>query len=92
VFGVPREQTFGKDITMIMPNFYHNIHKQGVNRLIETGKPTISNKSVQMYGLDNVGFLVPIWLHVKINPQLERGLSFLSIIRPYMEMDRVILV
>jgi len=61
-------------------------------RYIETGESRTINKTRKVYGLNSDGFCFPIWLHVKINPLLDQGLSFLSILRPIDSSKRVILV
>jgi PAS domain S-box-containing protein len=51
MFGYSPDQTMGKPITFIMPERFHEAHRNGMKRVVSGGEAKIIGKTVEMAGL-----------------------------------------
>ncbi|HVG34767.1 MAG TPA: PAS domain S-box protein [Pyrinomonadaceae bacterium] len=62
IFGYAVEEMRGKQLTMLMPDYLRHIHRQSLNRYVETGKKHISWRAVELPGLRKDGREIPLEL------------------------------
>jgi PAS domain S-box-containing protein/excisionase family DNA binding protein len=62
IFGYAVEEMRGKQLTMLMPEYLRHIHRQSLNRYIETGEKHISWRAVELPGLRKDGREIPLEL------------------------------
>lgn len=62
VFGYSEEEILGKPVTILMPERYREQHAKGVQRYVQTGRPSIIGKTAEMHGLRKDGSEFPIEL------------------------------
>ncbi len=55
IFGYREEQLLGQQLTMLMPDYLRQIHKQAIHRYVETGKKHLSWQQVELPGLHKSG-------------------------------------
>ncbi|KJR41625.1 PAS sensor protein [Candidatus Magnetoovum chiemensis] len=60
IFGYSEDESIGKNITMIMPNRFVDLHKKGLRNFLETGKSKIIGRTVENYGLRKDRYEFPI--------------------------------
>lgn len=62
IFGYAVEEMRGQQLTMLMPEYLRHIHRQSLDRYIETGKKHISWRAVELPGLRKDGREIPLEL------------------------------
>ena len=55
IFGYREEELVGQQLTMLMPDYLRQVHKQAINRYLETGKKHLSWQQVELPGLHKSG-------------------------------------
>jgi PAS domain S-box-containing protein len=55
IFGYREEELVGQQLTMLMPDYLRQIHKQAIHRYVETGKKHLSWQQVELPGLHKSG-------------------------------------
>src|SRR2546427_181079 len=55
IFGHREEQLVGQQLTMLMPDYLRQVHKQAIHRYVETGKKHLSWQQVELPGLHKSG-------------------------------------
>lgn len=55
IFGYPREEMIGQELTMLMPDYLRHVHRAGVDRYLESGVKHISWEAVPLPGLHKDG-------------------------------------
>ncbi len=55
IFGYREEQLVGQQLTMLMPDYLRQVHKQAIHRYVETGKKHLSWQQVELPGLHKSG-------------------------------------
>jgi len=76
MFGYTRDQAVGKPITLIMPERFRAPHRQGIARVVSTGKARILGKTVELVGLGKDGREFPIEL--SLSTWKNKGETFFS--------------
>jgi PAS domain S-box-containing protein len=62
IFGYAVEEMSGRQLTMLMPEYLRHIHRQSLDRYIETGRNHISWRAVELPGLRKDGREIPLEL------------------------------
>lgn len=78
IFGYPREEMIGQEVTMLMPQHLRSVHHTAVNRYVETGQRSRSWESVDLSGLQKSGQEVPI--EISLGEFLKNGKHFFTAI------------
>ena len=60
VFGYPRDELLGAQLTMLMPEYLRHLHDAGMRRYVETGHKHIPWEGVELPGLHKSGREVPL--------------------------------
>ena len=55
IFGYSMEEMVGAELTMLMPEYLHHLHRAGLKNYLETGKKHISWVAVELPGLHQSG-------------------------------------
>ena len=79
--GVSKNQVIGRSINSLMPPFYRNTHDQVLLKYYERGTSKVLNTNRVVPLLSKENYIVPVWIHARINPNLIEGLSFVGILR-----------
>jgi len=91
-FGWQSKEMNGKPISTLMPPFYRQRHDRFLNAHYNTGKTKILNKTSVLPVKGANGFLVPTWIHVKVSPLVENGISYVALLKPMKPNQRMILI
>ncbi|MBI3995173.1 MAG: diguanylate cyclase, partial [Nitrospirae bacterium] len=62
IFGCPEAEVVGKPLTLLMPERFHDAHRQGINRFLSTGKAHVIGKTVELAGKRKDGTEFPMEL------------------------------
>lgn len=87
VFGYSAEEVLGKPLTTLMPQRYHDLHRSGIRRYVETLEARVVGKTVELEGRRKDGTEFPIELSLGAAP-VQGGMSFTGIIRDITERKR----
>lgn len=68
----------GEDLNIILPYSIAKMHKDILRRYIETNEEHIVNKIIKGFPTHANGYIVPMFITVKLSPHLERGLNICS--------------
>ena len=88
IFGYGPEEVLGKPITMLMPQRFHDAHRAGIRRYVETGEPHVVGTTVELTGRRKTGAEFPLELSLGAAP-LDGVESFTGIIRDITERKRI---
>lgn len=87
MFGYPAVETINGSLTMIMPERFHKLHKDGMERQILKGKRNVTGKIVELYGKRKDGSEFPLALSIS-TWQTGEGIFFSGIIRDITDRKR----
>jgi PAS domain S-box-containing protein len=76
IFGYTAAEVIGKPLTMLMPARYRQAHQRGMERLRITGRPHLTDKSLEFHGLRKDGTEFP--LEISIAMWKSGGSTFCS--------------
>ncbi|HSE22515.1 MAG TPA: PAS domain S-box protein [Pyrinomonadaceae bacterium] len=86
IFGYTTKELLGRQLTMLMPEYYRHLHRQGIGRYVETGKRHIEWGAVQLPGLHKSG--EEIALEISFLEFIKDGKRFFTgIVRPVRERN-----
>jgi PAS domain S-box-containing protein len=88
MFGYSSEEVIGLPATVVMPERYHKSHRQGLRRVVSTGKSAIIGKTIEVNGLRKDGREFPLELSLA-NWETPEGPFFTAIIRDITEHKRL---
>ena len=80
MFGYSAREITGKPLTVIMPERFHQAHRNGMSRVISTGKSTVIGKTVEVVGLRSDGSQFPVELSTA-TWKTKEGTFFTGILR-----------
>ena len=60
IFGYSTKEMLGRQLTMLMPEYYRLLHRKGISRYLETGQRHIEWGAVQLPGLHQNGEEIPL--------------------------------
>lgn len=88
MFGYKREEIVGKDVSPIIPNPHQNIHRDYVERYLNTGVPRVIGKSRECYGLRKDGSSFPVEIAYSVS-KTGGNLYFTAVIRDITRRKRL---
>ncbi|MFA5808795.1 MAG: PAS domain S-box protein, partial [Thermoleophilia bacterium] len=88
LFGYSEEEALGRPVTMLMAEHYREIHRNGMERFLETGEPRVMGNTVELNGQRNDGAEFPIELSLS-SWNTKEGTFFASIIRDITAREQV---
>jgi two-component system cell cycle sensor histidine kinase/response regulator CckA len=71
IFGYREDELLGRQLTMLMPDYLRQMHKQSFRKHVETGKRHLSWEGVELAGLHKNG--KEIWLHISFGEFIRDG-------------------
>ena len=80
MFGYKREELIGKDVSPVIPNPHQSIHRDYVERYLNTGKPRVIGKARECYGLRKDGTSFPVEISYSVS-KTGGHLYFTAVIR-----------
>src|SRR5207245_3849792 len=88
IFGYLKNDLLGQSLTMLMPDYLRQVHRQAVKKYIETGKRHLSWEGVEFTGLHKSG--KEIWLQISFGEFVRDGKhTFTGICRDISERKRL---
>lgn len=78
IFGYSRDEAVGADLTLIIPDRFHDDHHRGLERVVKTGETRIIGQTVEVAGRRKDGTEMPIEL--SLATWFESGERFFSAI------------
>jgi PAS domain S-box-containing protein len=60
LFGYQREELIGKNLSILMPEYFWQIHKNSINRYLKTGEKHILWQGLELIGLQKNGLEIPL--------------------------------
>jgi two-component system, LuxR family, sensor kinase FixL len=88
MFGYPRGDLVGKDVSPLIPNPHQSIHRDYVERYLNTGIPRVIGKARECYGLRKDGSSFPIEISYSVS-RTGGSLYFTAVIRDIMERKKL---
>lgn len=88
IFGYTQDEILGEDVKILIPDEYKKRHDAGLKSYLETGKPKIIGKTVELEGLKKSGKKFPIELSLSVS-KLDSGSFFTAIIRDITERKKL---
>jgi PAS domain S-box-containing protein len=85
--GHERKNLIGKKINTIQPTPISMVHDRILNRFLNTNKRKILNHNFQIFALTNEGYLRPIYLVVKLYPQMSDKIIIVGFIQCLKKID-----
>ena len=87
IFGYSRAEMLGQNLTMLMPQYFGQLHKAGFNRYLQTGQKHMNWDSVELTGLRKNGTEVP--LEISFGECISKGeRTFTGIMRDITERKK----
>ncbi len=80
MFGYRREELIGKDVSPVIPNPHQSIHRDYVERYLNTGIPRVIGKARECYGLRKDGTSFPVEISYSVS-KTGGHLYFTAVIR-----------
>ncbi len=87
MFGYPAAEAIEQPVTLIMPERFHESHRQGLKRFLATGKPRIMGRTIDMSGLRSDGSEFPVELSLT-SWKAKQETFFAGVIRDVGERKR----
>jgi PAS domain S-box-containing protein len=88
IFGYARDEVLGRALTELMPERYHDLHRQGLARYVATQEARVVGRTVELEGRRKDGSEFPLELSLAAAPA-GAGLAFTGIIRDITERKRI---
>lgn len=92
MLGYQKEFLVNKNIKTILPPYFSYHHDSYLIRHFETGRTCITNATHEVAALDKDGYLVPVYLHIKMNPLIESYINFVGLLKPIKEHESLMYV
>lgn len=73
-----KNEILRKSIKTIIPYYISQHHDNFIKRYFDTAKKNILDKDRNLFGLNFSGFVIPIILHTKIIPNLDKSIRFIG--------------
>ncbi len=87
IFGYSAEEVMGRPLTLLMPERYHDGHRKGLERFLQTGEPRVIGKTVELHGVRKGGNEFPLELSLT-SWKTGEEVFFSGIIRDITERKR----
>jgi hypothetical protein len=82
LYGIPKSQIIGQSIDNFMPRIFAKDHSIYMTHYLKTGKEEVLNKKRVVFAIDHDGYVFPTAIYVKFNPNVQKGISYISLLRP----------
>ena len=92
VFAWKRESLVGKPVVLTMSKFYQEKHDGFLLDHYRTGNSKFLNRTVPVPVKRGDGYVSASWMHIKMNPFVELGISYISLIKPMKAFKLMVLV
>jgi two-component system cell cycle sensor histidine kinase/response regulator CckA len=87
MFGYPAGELTGRSMTLLMPESFHDRHRAGIRRYLETGKRRLSWAAIRLPGRRKDGAEIP--LELSFGEYVREGKHFFTgIVRDISERER----
>ncbi len=80
IFGYTEDEIYGKELSLIMPKSYAELHNNGINRIEQGGEQHVIGATVELEGLNKFGNTFPVELSLA-RWKTSSGEFFTGIIR-----------
>ena len=87
IFGYSCEEAFGQPLTLLMPERFHEPHRQGLGRFLSTKEARVIGSTVELIGKKKNGSEFPIELSLA-SWDAGKGVFFTGILRDITERKR----
>ena len=87
IFGYTREELIGQEVSVIIPEKYKRLHKEGLRRFIETGVSKIQGRIAEYEGVRKNGETFPMELALN-NFMLHGEVHFTGVVRDITDRKR----
>ena len=91
-FGWNPEEIKDKSVAILMTPFYNKIHEGFFSTYFNSGKMKILNNTICVPVKRADGYIQQAWMHVKVSPWVELGISYITLIRPSRSTARILLI
>jgi len=81
-YGWKREFLVDRPVNLLMSGYYRHKHDRMLLNHFNTGHTRLLNNTVKMPVQNSEGFMCPSWMHIKMNPIVEQGISYIAVMRP----------
>ena len=85
--GYQRKNVIGIKINNIQPAPISVVHDSILNRFLNTAKRTVLNTNLQLFSLTSEGYLRPIWIIVKLYPQMSDKIIIVGYIQVLYQIE-----
>lgn len=85
--GHLRKNLIGKKINTIQPTPISLVHDRILRRFLDTAKRTVLNHNLQLFALTSEGYLRPIYIIVKLYPQISDRIIIVGYIQCLEKID-----
>ena len=88
IFGYAGDEVLGRPLTMLMPERFRDLHRQGIARYVATEDARVVGRTVELEGRRKDGKEFPLELSLAA-ARTDAGISFTGIIRDITERKRI---
>ncbi|MEE9542867.1 MAG: PAS domain S-box protein, partial [Thermodesulfobacteriota bacterium] len=88
IFGYTEREAVGQKLTIIIPKRYREVHIEGVERIVNTGRSKVMGKTLELFGLRKNGTEFPLELSLA-TWRTGRGVFFSGIMRDITVRKRI---
>jgi len=81
IFGYSESEIIGEQVTIIIPERYIKIHRDGIERFLQIRKGTIIGKAIEVAGKTKAGLEIPIEMSLSFQKAGNKQYTFTAIIR-----------
>ena len=87
IFGYPISEMMGREVTMLMPDYLRDVHRNAVGRYLQTGEKHISWTAIKLRGLHRSGKEIPLEVSLGEHVHGKRRI-FTGIVRDISEREQ----
>ena len=91
-YGWKKDFLVNRPMILMMTPYYKVKHDKSLLDHFHTGENKILNTTVYQPVVTNEGFVKLSWLHVKLSPLIEQGITYISVMKPARNNKRVLLI
>jgi PAS domain S-box-containing protein len=88
IFGFKKSEMVGKNVSMLLPPPFAEIHNQLIRAYMDTGYGKVIDRTRPVIARNKAGFIAPMYLCVRQFSQGVSGTAFLGILKPVEERNR----
>jgi len=91
-YGWPANEMKGRPMVSLMPPFFRQRHDGFLLNHYHTGKTKLLNNTLVVPVKRANGYIHPSWVHAKVSPLMENGISYVGLIRPCKSSLRMVML